>query len=69
VGYLYDPIPFNGKEIESDRNYLTIGLGKVFDEVVKFDIAYIRGSWEQSVESLATAQTSNRLFLSAAYRY
>ena len=69
VGYLYDPIPFNAKEIDNNRNSLTIGIGKVFDEVVKFDIAYIRGSWKQSVESLATTQTSNRLFVSAAYRY
>ena len=69
VGYLYDPIPFNGKEIDNNRNYLTIGLGKVFDNVVKFDVAYMRGSWKQSVESLATSQTSNRLFFSAAYRY
>ena len=69
VGYMYDPIPFNGKETDNNRNYLTIGLGKVFDNVVKFDVAYMRGSWKQSVESLATSQTSNRLFFSAAYRY
>ncbi|MDE0043977.1 MAG: hypothetical protein OXT74_18180 [Candidatus Poribacteria bacterium] len=69
VGYTYDPIQFNAKQIDNNRNFLTLGIGKVFDEVVKFDIAYIRGSWKQSVESLATAQTSNRLFVSAAYRY
>ncbi len=69
VGYMHDPIPFNAKEIESNRKFLTLGVGKVFDEVVKFDIAYIRGSWEESVDLLSTAQTSNRLFLSAAYRY
>ena len=69
VGYMYDPIAFNAKEIDNNRNFLTFGIGKVFDEVVKFDIAYIRGSWKQSVDSLATSQTSNRLFVSAAYRY
>ena len=69
VGYLYDPIPFKGKGIDNNRNFLTIGVGKVFDDVVKFDIAFMRGSWEQSVESLATTQTTNRVFLSAAYRY
>ena len=69
VGYMYDPIPFNAKEIGNNRNFLTFGIGKVFDEVVKFDVAYMRGSWEQSAESLATTQTSNRLFVSAAYRY
>ena len=69
VGYLYDPIPFNVDEISNNRDFWTFGIGKVFDEVVKFDIAYMRGSWEQSVESLTTTQTSNRLFVSAAYRY
>lgn len=69
VGYIYDPIPFNAKEVGNNRDFLTFGIGKVFDGVVKFDIAYMRGSWEQSVESLITTQTSNRLFVSAAYRY
>ena len=39
VGYMHDPIPFNAKEIKSNRRFLTLGVGKVFDEVVKFDIA------------------------------
>lgn len=69
VGYMYDPIPFNVSEIDNNRDFWTFGIGKVFDEVVKFDIAYIRGSWKQSAELLDTAQTSNRLFVSAAYRY
>lgn len=69
VGYMYDPIPFNVDEIDNNRDFWTFGIGKVFDEVVKFDIAYIRGSWTQSADSLAISQTSNRLFLSAAYRY
>ncbi|MDE0298046.1 MAG: hypothetical protein OXN17_05400 [Candidatus Poribacteria bacterium] len=69
VGYMYDPIPFNAKTIDDNRDFWTFGIGKVFDEVVKFDIAYMRGSWKQSVESLSTSQTSNRLFVSAAYRY
>jgi long-subunit fatty acid transport protein len=69
VGYFRDPIPFTGKDIDSDRDFLTFGLGKVFDEVLKFDVAYMRGSWKQSSDSLSTDQTSNRVFVSAAYRY
>ena len=69
VGYFRDPIPFQNKEIDSDRDFLTIGVGKIFDRVIKFDIAYMRGSWERSSNSLTEDQTSHRVFLSAAYRY
>ena len=69
VGYFRDPIPFNGKQIHADRHFITIGVGKVFGEVIKFDIAYMRGSWKKSSESLTTARISNRVFFSTAYRH
>ena len=69
VGYFRDPIPFQDKEIDSDRDFLTVGVGKIFDQIIKFDIAYMRGSWEQSSNLLSESQTSNRVFVSAGYRY
>ena len=69
IGYFHDPIPFKGKDIDNDRSFVTFGVGKIFDEVIKLDIAYMRGSWTRSDNSLTTGQTSNRVFLSAAYRY
>ena len=69
VGYFLDPIPFQDKEIDNDRDFLTIGVGKIFDRIMKFDIAYMRGSWEQSSNSLTENQTSNRVFVSVGYRY
>ena len=69
VGYFRDPIPFQDKEIDSDRDFLTIGVGKIFDQVIKFDIAYMRGSWERSSNSLTENQTANRVFVSGGYRY
>ncbi len=69
VGYFRDPIPFQDKEIENDRDFLTVGVGKVFDQIIKFDIAYMRGSWKQSSSSLTESQTANRVFVSAGYRY
>ena len=69
VGYFSDPIPFQEREIDNDRDFLTIGLGKIFDQIIKIDIAYMRGSWEQSSDSLSESQTSNRVFVSAGYRY
>ncbi len=69
VGYFRDPIPFQDKEIDNNRDFLTIGIGKIFDQIIKIDIAYMRGSWEQSNSSLTENQTSNRVFVSAGYRY
>jgi long-subunit fatty acid transport protein len=69
VGYFRDPIPFQGKEIESDRNFFTVGVGKIFDEVIKLDAAYMRGSWERFANELTEKQADNRVFVSAAYRY
>lgn len=69
VGYFRDPIPFQDREIDSDRDFLTVGVGKIFDRIIKIDIAYMRGSWEQSSNLLAESQTSNRVFVSAGYRY
>ena len=69
VGYFRDPIPFQDREIDSDRDFLTIGVGKIFDQIIKIDVAYMRGSWEQSSNLLTESQTSNRVFVSAGYRY
>ena len=69
VGYFRDPIPFQERDIDNDRDFLTIGAGKIFDRIIKIDIAYMRGSWEQSSNSLSESQTSNRVFVSAGYRY
>ena len=69
VGYFRDPIPFQDKEIDNNRDFLTIGVGKIFDQIIKFDIAYMRGAWEQSSNLLTENQTSNRVFVSAGYRY
>ena len=57
VGYFSDPIPFQDREIDDDRNFLTIGIGKIFDQIIKIDVAYMRGSWVQSSDSLTESQT------------
>ena len=69
VGYFRDPIPFQDRDIDDDRDFLTIGLGRIFDQIIKIDIAYMRGSWAQSSDSLTESQTANRVFVSASYRY
>ena len=69
IGYFRDPIPFRDRDIDDDRDFLTIGVGKIFDQIIKIDIAYMRGSWAQSSNSLSESQTSDRVFVSAGYRY
>ena len=69
VGYFRDPIPFQDRDIDSDRDFLTVGVGRIFDQIIKLDVAYMRGSWEQSSNSLTENQVSNRVFVSAGYRY
>ena len=69
VGYFLDPIPFQDRDIDNNRDFLTVGVGKIFDQIIKIDVAYMRGSWEQSSNSLTESQTSNRVFVSTGYRY
>ena len=69
LGYFRDPIPFQERKIDSDRNFLTIGVGKIFNQVIKIDIAYMRGAWKRTSNSLTEDRTANRVFVSAAYRY
>ena len=69
VGYFLDPIPFQDRDIDDNRDFLTLGVGKIFDQIIKIDIAYMRGSWGQSSNSLLENQTSNRVFVSLGYRY
>ena len=69
VGYFRDSIPFQDREIDNDRDFLTIGIGKIFDQIIKIDVAYMRGSWGQSSSSLTESQISNRVFVSTGYRY
>ena len=69
IGYFRDPIPFQDRDIDNDRDFLTIGVGKIFDQIIKIDVAFMRGSWAQSADSLTESQTANRVFVSAGYRY
>lgn len=82
AGFISDPLAFLGNQeardeflkdrkddIKKDRNFITFGIGRVFAETMKFDISYVRGSWERSAPSLKKEQTSNWLLFSAAYRF
>lgn len=73
AGYLLDPLPYDPDwiEIETDRQFITLGLGMMLDEVLSLDVAYVRGFWKEIIDDgiIEKNRTSNRIFLSAGYRF
>lgn len=68
-GYFRDTIPFTDTEIDDARDFLTAGIGKIFEDSLKFDVAYMLGTWQQSRYELTTKRLTHRAFASAAYRF
>ena len=69
AGYFRDTIPFTNAEIENERDFLTLGIGKIFEESVKFDLAYMWGNWQHERAMLMTERNSHRFFVSGAVRF
>ena len=69
VGYFRDTVPFTDAEIENARDFLTIGVGKIFEDSIKFDVGYMLGTSQRSRNELTTERRTHRVFASAAYRY
>lgn len=53
AGYAILPSPFKGAPATHDRDYLTLGVGFLLDKQLKFDLAWVRGKWEQTTGSLS----------------
>ena len=72
VGYLRDPLPYTpeGREIDTERQFITAGIGMMLDRALSLDIAYMRGFWAESDAGvIAREQDSNHIFLSTGYRF
>lgn len=73
VGYFLDPIPFtyvlNDVSVVDVRPFLTAGVGKIFEDSLKFDVAYMLGTWNRGGEGWTTERRTHRVFVSAAYRF
>ena len=73
LGYLLDPIPFiydlDDVGALDVRNFLTAGIGKIFEDSLKLDVAYMLGIWQQDKNGLTIERLAHRVFLSAAYRF
>lgn len=71
VGFYSDPLPFRSDLIEKDRSFFTAGVGFLIDQVMTLDVAWAHGSWELRdfvTDGLAEKYTTNRVFVSVAYR-
>lgn len=69
VGYFRDTIPFTDAEVENARDFLTMGVGKIFEDSLKFDVGYMLGTWQRSRNALTEERLTHRVFASAAYRF
>jgi len=55
--------------VKEERHFYTAGLGYVFDNILAFDVAVSRGSFERSTTWLTEKRVSTELIASAAYRF
>ena len=71
AGYIYDPAPYTPDwiEIETERQFITFGLGMMMEDVLSLDAAYMRGFWKQDSGFVTEDRTSNRVFLSVRYGF
>ena len=68
LGYLRDPIPFRYTQVDT-YDFLTAGVGKIFEDSLKLDVTYVLGGWAQERNDVKTEHLTHRVFVSAAYRF
>ncbi|MDE0554174.1 MAG: hypothetical protein OXI24_08170 [Candidatus Poribacteria bacterium] len=68
LGYLRDPSPFRYTEVDT-HDFLTAGVGKIFEDSLKLDVTYVLGGWAQERNEVKTEHLTHRVFVSAAYRF
>ena len=68
LGYLRDPIPFRYTQVDT-HDFLTAGVGKIFEHALKLDVTYVLGGWAQQRNDVKTEHLTHRVFVSAAYRF
>lgn len=79
LGYFRDPSPFRDAA-RADREFFSAGLGLLLDKQIKLDLAYVFGTWEQSINDPASRLndfvdqrfeevTVNKLFATLSVRF
>ncbi len=70
AGYYSDPLPYDSEFLESDRSYLTFGLGFLIDRVMTIDFAWVHGFYDFKYEfdSFKEEYTADRFYVTTAFR-
>jgi long-subunit fatty acid transport protein len=83
AGFYTDPLPFVGPRdprlspgpdnplivAKQGRRFYTLGAGLVFEEVVRADLAWVRGSYEQQEGPLAEEVSSDKVLVGVSCRF
>ena len=84
AGFYTDPLPFVGpRDLDrlpderfnplvvavEDRSYWTLGAGLMFEEVMRIDLAWNRGTFERKEGPLVEEITANRVFIGLSYGF
>lgn len=83
AGFYTDPLPFVGPRdsklsvgsdnplivVVQDRRFYTLGAGLVFEEVMRADLAWTHGSYEQLEGPLAEKVSSDRVLVGVSCRF
>lgn len=83
AGFYTDPLPFVGPRdpnlsvgpdnppviAKQDRRFYTVGAGLLFEEVVRADLAWTRGSYEQVEGLLAEKASTDRVMMGVSCRF
>ncbi|MEW5700614.1 MAG: hypothetical protein AB1792_00060 [Candidatus Zixiibacteriota bacterium] len=71
AGYFRDPLPVDARFIESQRQYVTAGVGLLIDRVMTLDLAYVQGGYELRNDDPGTyfaKYKTRRAFVTFGYR-
>jgi long-subunit fatty acid transport protein len=55
--------------IDTDRYFITFGAGTLIDNTVSLDLAYVRGMYKRSADTIEEEWTTNRVFGTATFRF
>jgi len=78
IGYMRNPLIFKGPRgyenespiisVKNERDFITFGLGKQFDESLSMDVGYSHGFWSQREVPRVDEESRNRVYISLIYR-
>ena len=70
AGYYSDPLPYDSPFLESERSYMTFGLGFLIDRVMTIDFAWVHGFYDfkYQSDSFKEEYTTDRFYLTTAFR-